>query len=136
VYPIVRDRAAWQEYSVKEQGWREQSLKFQNDFPNALLTSDSGSETGHRNQGYGHQYLDNVQNISEYVYKVVDGVPSKLAHVEIMLPVWQHAPVHNTLPMVNYDVLNSVSKDTLQEVLQTNKAVIGHIFDIATSSHG
>jgi hypothetical protein len=162
--PIVYrdDMEEWLEFSVQEQGWRAEGLDFQKLFPGALgsdgsvhdrrflleenlnvsLTDgdmDNGNTTNQDLDDDGHldHEHEQIQNTSEFIFEVIDGIPTKVEDVDIMLPVWQTSPVHDGLPWVNYDLYrNEKSVGALREVLEQQSAVLGHFFELAGSFHG
>jgi hypothetical protein len=164
--PIVyrENLEEWLEFSIQGQGWRAEGLDFQKTYPEAL--GSDGSHVGHDHRflleenlnvsltdrdmdngnttnedlednghlGHGHEQ---IQNISEYIFEVIDGIPTKVEDAEIMLPVWQNSPVHDGLPWVNYDLYRKErSVGALREVLEQKSAVLGQFFELAASFHG
>jgi hypothetical protein len=164
--PIVyrEDLEEWLEFSVQGQGWRAAGLDFQKKYPGALGSDGSDIDHDHRflleenlNVSLTDRDMDNgnttnedleddehldhdheqIQNISEYIFEVIDGIPTKVEDAEIMLPVWQNSPVHDGLPWVNYDLYRKErSVGALQEVLEQQSAVLGQVFELAASFHG
>jgi hypothetical protein len=79
----------WEEFSVEAQGWRREGFAFQSMFPDALTTvvreHDEHDEHDHRFM----VNMDTVQNISEFIFRVIDGVPTKVVVVvDLMMPLW------------------------------------------------
>lgn len=150
IQPIVHKENLnqWEEFSIENQGWRREGLIFQTLFPDAL-SSDPGHDrkleddhSMHTNQsdhgGLVNTNVDpgNVPNISELIFRVTDGIPTR-AEEDIMIPVWQHSPVHEGLPWVNYDLYSKEgNKGALLEVVENKKAVLGRFFELSESSNG
>ena len=120
LHPIVQSEelTQWEEYSVKSQAWLQESLKFQSmESSEALLSS--------------------ANRISEVVYRVEHGTPTEIHDSVRFLPLWEHFPVQNGLPPVNYDVLTDrLHRYALEEVLENGAAVMGQAFDLSRSFHG
>jgi superoxide dismutase len=134
VQPIVYKHKLneWEEFSVGTQGWRRDGLDFQTMFPNAL----DPSEHTHYHDYRKLMFIDIVQNISSRIFSVDDGVPTMVDN-DIMMPVWQHTPVHQMLPWVNYDVFSrNDNRPALTEVMNNQNAVLGLYFELSESSHG
>jgi hypothetical protein len=162
--PIVyrEDLEEWLEFSIQGQGWRAESLDFQERYTGALgsngsdhdrrslseenlnvsLTDrdmDNGNTTNEELEDDGHLDHDHerIQNTSEFIFEVIDGIPTKVEDADIMLPVWQNSPVHDGLPWVNYDLYRKErSVGALREVLEQQSAVLGQSFELAASFHG
>jgi hypothetical protein len=141
LHPLVyrENKREWEEFSYQAQEWRREDLEFQSMYPNP---SESDGMQGHN---MVHRYLfeekhdnPNVQNISEFIFHVNDGIPTRAEEAGIMLPLWQHSPVHDGgLPWVNYDVRKQESnEDTLAEVMQNKVAILGQFFDLSESFNG
>jgi len=148
--PIVykKNLKEWEEFSVHSQGWRKEGLDFQTTYARPSADSDgddsNGGHDGHSghdghrslNLGSGGPFTGVVQNISHHIFRVDGGIPETIEN-DFMLPVWQHHPVHEGLPWVNYDVNSKVdNKAALAEVLLNHHAVIGLFFELSESSHG
>jgi hypothetical protein len=165
--PIVYrdDLEDWLEFSVQEQRWRAEGLDFQKKYPGALGSDGSDVDHNHRflleenhlnvsltdgdmdngnttnedleDNGHLDHEHEQIQNISKYIFEVIDGIPTKVEDADIMLPVWQNSPVHDGLPWVNYDLYrNKRSVGALREVLEQQSAVLGQVFELAGSFHG
>jgi hypothetical protein len=135
LHPLVyrENMREWEEFSFHAQEWRREDLEFQSMYQNSnknSLDSDGVFEENQNNP--------NVQNISEFIFHVNDGIPTKVEEADIMLPLWQHSPVHDDgIPWVNYDVLKQErNEDALTEVMQNQVAVLGQFFDLSQSFHG
>lgn len=54
-----------------------------------------------------------------------------------MIPVWQHSPIYEGLPYVNYDHYGtSKNKDALTEVVEKEAAVLGRFFELSDGLNG
>jgi hypothetical protein len=144
LHPLVyrENMREWEEFSYQAQEWRREDLDFQIMYP----------KDGVQDHNMGHRYLfeenfstatgnhvsKNVQNISKCIFRVNDGIPTKVEESDIMLPLWQHSPVHDDgLPWVNYDVRKQESnEDALAEVMQNEVAILGQLFDLSESFDG
>jgi hypothetical protein len=139
LYPLVyrENVREWEEFSYQAQEWRREDLEFQSMHPNSL-DSDGVHDHDHRFLFEEYHNNPNVQNISEFIFHVNDGIPTKVEEAGIMLPLWQHSPVHDDgLPWVNYDVLKQErNEDALAEVMQNQVAILGQFFDLSESFHG
>lgn len=145
LHPLVyrENRQEWEAFSSQAQGWRRQGLEFQRIYENSLESSglhDDDDEANHDHRQLHSGELD-VQNVSEHIFQVgVNGFPEILEETaDVMLPLWQHSPVHDGLPWVNYDVLrekNERSRDALKDVISNKVTLLGQFFDLADSFHG
>eukprot|EP00980_Cylindrotheca_fusiformis_P024184 scaffold11607_cov88-Cylindrotheca_fusiformis.AAC.1 len=127
--PIIRreNKVKWQDYSVRAQGWMAKSLEFQAAHPEAFLAE--GSDV--------FEEIHREKNISEFVFEVNDGIPTKVKEKDILLPVWQHGPLRTGLPWVNYDASSDKeSASAVREVIVTQSSVLGKIFELADSILG
>ena len=69
----------------------------------------------------------NRYNVSEFVFHVQDGVPKRSTN-NLTLPFWQHSPVLDGLPYINYDVLEiEANQGPIMEVLNKQQAALGLI---------
>jgi hypothetical protein len=143
LHPLVyrENMREWEEFSFHAQEWRREDLEFQSMYQNSnqnSLDSDGVHDHDHRFLFEENHNNPNVQNISEFIFHVNDGIPTKVEEADIMLPLWQHSPVHDDgLPWVNYDALKQErNKDALAEVMQNQVAVLGQFFDLSESFHG
>lgn len=121
IHPVVRDEdlVEWEEYAVQSQTWLQESLDFQ-----SRQSETAGSSSI-------------AANISEFVYRVVDGIPSEVQGSDTLLPLWEHFPAHDGLPPVNYDALSDrLHKKALNVVMDTGLPVLGQAFDLSRSFHG
>jgi hypothetical protein len=148
LHPLVyrESMREWEEFSYQAQEWRREDLEFQSMYTNSL------DSDGVQDHNHGHRYLfeenfstatgnharNNVKNISKFIFHVNDGIPTKVEEADIMLPLWQHSPVHDDgLPWVNYDVRKQESNEgALAEVMQNHVAILGQFFDLSESFHG
>jgi hypothetical protein len=137
LYPLVylENMGEWEEFSYQAQEWRREDLEFQSMYQdlnqNSLDSDDRFLFEENRNN-------PNVRNISEFIFHVNNGIPTKVEGAHIMLPLWQHSPVHDDgLPWVNYDILKQERNGVaLAEVMQNQVAVLGQVFDLSESFHG
>jgi hypothetical protein len=143
LYPLVyrESMGEWEEFSYQAQEWRREDLEFQSmyqDLNQNSLDSDGVHDHNHRFLFEVNQNNPNVRNISEFIFHVTDGIPTKVEGAHIMLPLWQHSPVHaDGLPWVNYDILKQERNGVaLAEVMQNQVAVLGQVFDLSESFHG
>lgn len=134
IHPVVQgaNLTRWEEYSVQAQGWLEDSLEFQ-----SRQSSDRIAP---------HPRL---LNVSEFVYQVVDGVPTRVVVDDdndndndnigdkVVLPLWEYFPTHDELSPVNYDAMSDrFHRDAVRNVLDNHVAVLGQSFDLSRSYHG
>eukprot|EP00980_Cylindrotheca_fusiformis_P019532 scaffold6768_cov109-Cylindrotheca_fusiformis.AAC.7 len=127
--PIVRrgSLVEWQDYSVQAQGWMAKSLEFQAAHPEAFLAENSDV----------FEKINHEKDISEFVFEVDNGIPTKVKERDIVLPIWQHAPLRTGLPWVNYDASSDKeSASAVREVIETQSSVLGKIFELADSVLG
>lgn len=131
----------WEAFAMEHQEWRAEGLEFQSIFPEALEIIDDGEE-GKLSHGYSHSLFDgqfdssNIQEISEFVFRVEDGEPIKVEG-DLMMPVWQYSPIDAGLPYVNYDQYSKErNHDALTEVVEKEVAVLSPYFDLADSFYG
>jgi len=132
---------AWENYSVKEQKWITYDLAFQEMYPSAL---ESQRDVGDIRRGRKTQEappkppkkVKNRYNVSEFVFHVEDGVP-KRSEKNMTLPFWQHSPVLDGLPWINYDVFEKEeNKGPILEVLNNQQAALGMIYELSDSIRG
>jgi hypothetical protein len=143
LHPLVyrENIREWEAFSFHAQEWRREDLEFQSIYQNSNQNSldlDGVNDHDHRSLFEENQNNPNVQNISEFIFHVNDGIPTKAEEADIMLPLWQHSPVHDDgLSWVNYDVLQQKRNEgALAEVMQNQVAVLGQFFDLSKSFHG
>ena len=137
--PVVTNHLleAWQRYSVKEQKWITFDRAFQELYPSALENDDiwRRRKTQQEDPKLPNQ-IKNRYNVSEFVFYVKDGVP-KRSEKNLTLPFWQHSPVLDGLPYINYDVFEKEdNKGPILEVLDKQKAALGMIYELSDSVHG
>ncbi|CAJ1963522.1 unnamed protein product [Cylindrotheca closterium] len=135
----------WEEYSIQHQEWRTKGLEFQHMFPEALQVVAAGGNrkllgAGNHSEptGEANDHSDNssIPEISQYVFKVVDGIPVRVEE-DLMMPVWQYSPIDKGMPYVNYDQYSKDrNRDALTEVVKKEVAVLGPYFPLAESFHG
>eukprot|EP00980_Cylindrotheca_fusiformis_P023291 scaffold10332_cov101-Cylindrotheca_fusiformis.AAC.2 len=143
LHPIVNaeHRGQWENFSFQAQSWRKDGLEFQKKFQNTLPADglhvhDDEGNPGHRDQVEEFE----LQTISKYIFQIEDGIPRIVGEeAKVMLPLWQHTPVHDGLPMVNYDIYrkrNRRNLNALNEVMENGVSILGQFFDLAQSFHG
>ncbi|CAJ1963472.1 unnamed protein product [Cylindrotheca closterium] len=122
--PLVRreQQEAWEQYSVQNRGWKEESIAFQQ-----------------KHKAQNDTLIDESlypKNISERIFHVIDGVPTAIEE-DLMLPVWQYSPIHPGSPYVNYDQYGKErNRGALNEVVEKRAAVLGMFFELSQSSNG
>eukprot|EP00980_Cylindrotheca_fusiformis_P002076 scaffold463_cov92-Cylindrotheca_fusiformis.AAC.5 len=125
VVPIVHreNMVEWQNYSVRANGWMATSLEFQTAHPNAFIV-----------EGAAKSEEEIKRNTSEFIFEVIDGLPTKVEDRDFMLPIWQIGPLPKGLPWVNYDISARRETDSAaQVVIETQSCVLGELFDLADS---
>jgi len=130
----------WETYSGERQQWQTQVLEFQSKFPEAM--GPHNVQEG-KNPSSPVQNSNEIltENISEFVFRIdCNGVPSRVTDSsasDVVLPLWQHAPMHKDLPRTNFDVY-TIEKNiaALDQVMQNHMAVLGQTFDLSDSSQG
>jgi len=141
--PMVSlDRIAqWETYSVQRKQWQKEVLAFQSKFPEAMRphSIEGTNDTNSSSLGRGGKIA--AESISNYVFRIDnDGVPSRITNSStdhVVLPLWQHAPIHNGLPRTNFDVYTTEkNRAALDQVMQNHVAVLGQAFDLCDSSDG
>ena len=136
----------WEEFAIQHQEWRTKGFEFQQLFPGALQTVEAGDNRQLLGQGKNHSDHTNganvqfdtssIQNISQHVFQVIDGVPVRVEE-DLMMPVWQYSPIDNGMPYVNYDQYSQErNKDALTEVVKNEVAILGPYFPLSESFHG
>jgi len=141
--PVVRreDLESWEQYSVDNQKWITQSLSFQQWVLDAKRDQDDvrkrrRMQGGGGNKGDKPQKDRNRYNVSEFVFQLQDGVP-KRSEENITIPLWQHSPVLNGLPLINYNVFEKEeNKGPILEVLNKQEAALGLSYELSESYHG
>lgn len=144
--PLVykEQQREWEQFSIENQGWRKEGFAFQAMFPSALTPVDKvHEEHDHDHRLMMRRMLNNTvadiptpQNISEFIFRVADGVPTRV-NDDLMMPVWQYSPIDAGLPYVNYDQYGKIrNKAALDEVVANEVAVLGPFFELSESFHG
>lgn len=143
--PLVRkdNQREWEAYSVANQGWRREGFAFQALFPDALQANSVSEHSHHdhsrmiaENLNASSVDIESLQNTSEHIFRVVDGVPTRVED-NLMMPVWQYSPIDTGLPYVNYDQYGKArNKGALDEVIEKEVAVLGPFFELSESFHG
>eukprot|EP00980_Cylindrotheca_fusiformis_P019528 scaffold6768_cov109-Cylindrotheca_fusiformis.AAC.3 len=128
--PIIHRQhmTEWQDYSVRAQGWMSTSREFQTAHPHAFITLGSP---------VFEQEINHNRNISEFIFEVVDGIPTKVKERDFMLPIWQIGPLPTSLPWINYDI--SYRKSTVSaahELIETQSCVLGDLIELSDSLLG
>jgi hypothetical protein len=128
--PLVlrEQQKAWEAYSVQNQGWKDESIAFQ-EKRKQILEFKAHNDT---------LIDDNIYptNISERIFHEIDGVPTAIED-ELMLPVWQYSPIHPGLPYVNYNQYGKKrNREALKEVVEKKAAVLGMFFELSQSFNG
>eukprot|EP00980_Cylindrotheca_fusiformis_P019530 scaffold6768_cov109-Cylindrotheca_fusiformis.AAC.5 len=128
--PIIHRESMveWQDYSVRAQGWTTRSREFQIAHPNAFITGGSA---------VFKQEINDNRNISEFIFEVVDGIPTKVKERDFMLPIWQIGPLPTGLPMVNYDLgARESTASAARELMETQSCVLGDLIELSASLLG
>ncbi|CAJ1946025.1 unnamed protein product [Cylindrotheca closterium] len=130
----------WEQYSEKEQKWITSDLDFQEMYPSALESQQGDGGVGRRRktqeEGTKPPRIRNQYNISEFVFHVENGIP-KRSEANITLPFWQHSPVLDGLPWINYDIFEKEgNKGPILEVLTNQQAAFGMIYELSDSIRG
>ncbi|KAL3931526.1 MAG: hypothetical protein SGBAC_011269, partial [Bacillariaceae sp.] len=127
---------AWEEYSGTRQRWITNDLAFQEQFPSDLESQRNDGNIRRRMQRPPRD-SGNLYNVSEFVFDVEDGVPKRSHTKDFALPFWQHSPVLEGLPWINYDVYEKEeNKGPILEVLSSEQASIGMIYELSESVRG
>eukprot|EP00980_Cylindrotheca_fusiformis_P007485 scaffold1549_cov105-Cylindrotheca_fusiformis.AAC.14 len=127
ISPIIYQEniADWQEYSVRAQGWLTTSREFQTAHPNAFVVRDPARE------GIKHE-----RNISEFVFEVIDGIPTKVKDRDFVVPIWQMGPL-TAMPWVNLNLCGRESTAAAtREMIKSQTCVLGDLIDLAYSVVG
>ncbi|CAJ1946022.1 unnamed protein product [Cylindrotheca closterium] len=131
----------WASYSVEEQKWITFDLDFQELHPSAIESQQDDGDIGTRRKtrekgNTKTPRIRNQYNISEAVFHVENGVP-KISEANITLPFWQHSPVLDGLPWINYDIFEKEgNKGPILEVLNNQQAAFGMIYELSDSVVG
>jgi len=143
--PVVTSDSleAWERYSVKEQKWITFDMAFQELYPSALESKQGDVRRRSRRSlretkqdSKPPKRIKNRYNVSEFVFHVEDGVP-KRSNKNLTLPFWQHSPVLDGLPYINYDVFEKEdNQGPILEVLNKQQAALGMIYELSDSVHG
>jgi class 3 adenylate cyclase len=118
----VDTRSAWEDHSVKDQSWLQDSLDFR-----AMGTNRSGGSDG----GF------ELEPISPVIFsgdndEVADIM---LTTVGTFLPLWQISPGVSVHSVYNYDMLSRDEfSGPLQALLESKEAVIGKSIDLSAPS--
>ncbi|KAL3933783.1 MAG: hypothetical protein SGBAC_010250 [Bacillariaceae sp.] len=138
VYPVVSkgQMSQWEHFSVQHQPWVKEVVEFQEKFPEAFSSradnADSDIEVA-----MDHTEEVSAHNISEAIFHFNDGMPIRISDDEMMLPLWQHAPVHPGLPRTNYDAYTvERNRDALDKVIQDQTSVLGQFYELDESCYG
>ena len=119
----TNEKAMWEEYSVNNQGWRQEAYEFQLRFPDAYKAAEGG-HGGHRmleetmspedtthtmepdrdmDMGKMNNTMDGMDGgpsmeevgyIEEFIWRVEDKKLVPETNSGPYYPVWQHAPIH------------------------------------------
>lgn len=129
--PLVwRDqRNGWEAFSVQNQGWRDESIAFQEKHGD-IFEIDTGSSTKVNAAVY-------KRNVSESIFQVDDAGMPIIVEGDLMIPVWQYSPIKPGLPYVNYDQhAKQRNREALNEVVDSEVAVLGKFFELSESFQG
>eukprot|EP00980_Cylindrotheca_fusiformis_P021073 scaffold8079_cov121-Cylindrotheca_fusiformis.AAC.1 len=123
VAPIIHreNLVEWQDYSVQANGWMTTSLEFQTAHPKAFIV-----------EGAAMSEEEIKRNTSEFIFEVIDGLPTKVEDRDFMLPIWQVGPLPTGLPWVNYDISGREST-AFAAAIETQSCVLGDTFDLSES---
>ncbi|KAL3926380.1 MAG: hypothetical protein SGBAC_013500, partial [Bacillariaceae sp.] len=128
---------AWEEYSAKEQSWITTDIAFQEKFPSVRESqTNKGLRRRRAQKGKPPRLSGNAYNVSEFVFDVQDGVPKK-SQKDVTIPFWQHTPVLEGLPWINYDVsAKEENEGPISEVVNKHQASLGMIYELSDSILG
>eukprot|EP00980_Cylindrotheca_fusiformis_P023107 scaffold10127_cov103-Cylindrotheca_fusiformis.AAC.2 len=130
LFPIIyrENMAKWQEYSIRAQGWMTTSYEFQATHPNAFVAQDaamSGAAINHE------------RNISEFIFELIDGIPTKVKERDFMVPIWQMGPLPTALPWINFDISGRESTAAAaRELIESQSCILGDVIELADSLVG
>jgi len=132
----------WEAYSIQKQRWQQEVLAFQTKFPEAIRPDSADGTNTSLSSGEKRVFTDpsrvSAESISDFVFRIDNGKPTRVTEANVALPLWQHAPVHAPgLPRTNFDIY-SVERNAaaLDQVMQNHMAVLGQAFELSESSQG
>jgi len=136
------DLQSWEQYSTNNQKWITESLAFQDWVLEAQRDQNDPHKRRRTEGGIGKigdkppMRNRNQYNVSEFVFQLQDGIP-KRSEENIIIPLWQHSPVLNGLPWINYNVFEKKeNKGPILEVLNKQEAALGLSYELSDSFHG
>eukprot|EP00980_Cylindrotheca_fusiformis_P007473 scaffold1549_cov105-Cylindrotheca_fusiformis.AAC.2 len=130
LFPIIyrENIAEWQKYSVRAQGWMTTSYEFQASHPKAFVVQDAAMSGEKINQ---------ERNISEFIFELIDDIPTKVKDRDFMLPIWQMGPLPAALPWINFDISGRESTAAAaRELIESKSCILGNIVELAESIVG
>ncbi|CAJ1963512.1 unnamed protein product [Cylindrotheca closterium] len=142
LYPIVSydQMRQWEIFSVQNQQWVKEVVAFQAKFPQAFRSSVKKEHNMDASRAERHMVTNSselLHNISDVIFHFDDdGMPTRISN-ELMLPMWQHAPVHPGLPRTNYDAYAvERNREALDKVMQNQASVLGQSYTLEESCYG
>jgi hypothetical protein len=117
----VGTRSAWQDHTVRDQSWLQDSL----DFLAAGTTVGGGSDAGLELEPISPVIFSDSEELEDFMSTTAG----------TFLPIWQVSPVVAVPSIYNYDMLNRDEfSGPLQALLESEEAVIGKSIDLSAPS--
>jgi class 3 adenylate cyclase len=134
--PLVKDRSAWEEYAIANQGWLQESARLKIDHPSHLDPMHGTIQDNEERRRLDEE--GSISPISDVIYRFDNGLkmPDASSPGGVYAPLWQITPAVSSA--VNVNLLSDAHVSSLfHDMLLTNHSILAapiHLGDFWRSS--